>query len=195
MIAGTSAFCPLSFSTLRHSSSLLFARRSSQQEQDDISFLLQEFKTHSGEVLNPYKILKVSRNADFAEIKTSYRNLSRRYHPDGMRHKDILPGSCNNEDDVREEWERIKLAYEILKDNKRRKRYDRHEMLADPNAAMQRAALNTLGKGIQGVGKGIVTIGAFAVQLIVKNNNEKENVHGSNGQDMNGQEEQKKNAW
>jgi len=55
--------------------------------------LLQEFKTHAGEVLNPYATLKVSRTAELSEIKTSYRNLSRRYHPDGMRHKDILPGS------------------------------------------------------------------------------------------------------
>jgi hypothetical protein len=60
--------------------------------QDD-NFLLQEFRLHNGEVLNPYSVLKVPRNAELSEIKTTYRQLSRRYHPDIMRHKDILPGS------------------------------------------------------------------------------------------------------
>ena len=57
--------------------------------------LLSEFVTASGEVVNPYQILKVPRTADQAEIKMAYRTLSRKYHPDGMlqrKDQDILPG-------------------------------------------------------------------------------------------------------
>lgn len=55
-------------------------------------FLLEEFCTHSGEVVNPYAVLKVSRDAERSEIRHAYITLSRRYHPDGVRHRDILPG-------------------------------------------------------------------------------------------------------
>ena len=131
--------------------------------------LLQEFTIHSGEVINPYQVLKVSRQADRAEIKRSYRNLSRRYHPDGNMHKrDILPGKCNNWDEVREHWERIKLAYEILSDPKRRKRYDRHEALADPGAAVKRAAVDAAFSGVAGIGKGLFSMGGFALEQLKK---------------------------
>ena len=74
----------------------------------------------------------------------------------------------NNLDDVREEWERIKLSYEILSDKKTRKRYDRHAMLANPGAAMGRAAFDAVGKGITGLGLGLFSVGAFAVRQITK---------------------------
>jgi molecular chaperone DnaJ len=131
---------------------------------------LQEFRTHTGEVLNPYKVLNVPRTATTAEIRESYVKQSRRYHPDAVRQKDILPGSCNNLDDVREEWERIKLSYEILKNERTRKRYDRHEFLADPGEAARRAAMGAVGKGLAGMGKGIFNMGATAVKHLSKKN-------------------------
>ena len=33
-------------------------------KQEEESFLLQEFKTHTGEVVNPYAVLKLPRTAD-----------------------------------------------------------------------------------------------------------------------------------
>ena len=66
-------------------------------------------------------------------------------------------------DDVREEWERIKLSYEILTDRKLRIRYDRNSALADPAAAVGRAALETIGWGLSGVGKGLVEVGKMAL--------------------------------
>ena len=127
--------------------------------------LLDDFRIAGGEVVNPYRILNVSRNADRQEIKAAYRTLSRKYHPDGMlqRNDDILPGRCNDMDDVREEWERIKLSYEILTDRKLRIRYDRNSALADPAAAVGRAALGTIGWGLSGVGKGLVEVGKMAL--------------------------------
>ncbi len=134
-------------------------------------FLLEEFRIHTGEVINPYKVLRVSRTAGPEDIKRSYRDLSRRYHPDGYRNRrnnDILPGKCNSLEDVRDHWERIKLSYEILRDPKRRKRYDRHETLADPGAALKRAAVNAALDGVKSVGGGIFSVGAFAFQKLAE---------------------------
>ena len=127
--------------------------------------LLDDFRIAGGEVVNPYSVLNVSRNADRMEIKSAYRTLSRKYHPDGIlqRNDGILPGRCNSMDDVREEWERIKLSYEILMDRKLRVRYDRNSALADPAAAVGRAALGTIGWGLSGVGKGLIEVGKMAL--------------------------------
>lgn len=102
--------------------------------------MLKHFASASGEILNPYQVLDVPREADRKEIRQAYMKLSRKYHPDGLRHRSILPGSCNNEEEVMEEWERISLSYSILSDPTTRKRYDRSEAIADPGAALQRAA-------------------------------------------------------
>ena len=67
--------------------------RVAKEEEEQIHFLLTEFTTASGELVDPYKTLKVPRDAGRTEIRSSYRNLSRRYHPDGVRHRKILPGS------------------------------------------------------------------------------------------------------
>mmetsp|Transcript_15443 Transcript_15443/g.21509 ORF Transcript_15443/g.21509 Transcript_15443/m.21509 type:complete len:222 (+) Transcript_15443:84-749(+) len=143
------------------------SNKSKTQKGSD-SFLLEDFTTASGEVVNPYKILKVSRTADRTEIKKAYRELSRRYHPDGARFREVLPGSCNDADDVREHWERIKLSYEILSDRKMRMKYDRHSTIADPGAAVGRAALNALGWGIAGVSKGLFKVGAGALDQMAQ---------------------------
>lgn len=145
--------------------------------QDSKEYWLDEFKAPTGEILNPYKVLKVKRDATMSQIKNAYRDQSRRYHPDTQRYKDMLPGSCNNLDDVRDEWERIKLSYEILRDPRTRKRYDRHEVLADPGAAVGRAvadaALGAVGKGLAGVGSGIFAMGAFALDKLSGENKTK----------------------
>jgi hypothetical protein len=67
--------------------------------------------------------------------------------------------TSNNEDDIRQEWERIKFSYEILTDKRLRKKYDRHVVLADPQAALQRAALDAAANAAAGLGKGIFSMG------------------------------------
>ena len=59
-------------------------------------------------------------------------------HPDSTQYHegDILPGSCNNLNDVKEYWERINLSYAILSNKQLRNKYDRHETLSDPREAM-----------------------------------------------------------
>jgi len=67
---------------------------------------------------------------------------------------------------VEDEWERIQISYNILSERKRRMQYDRHEVIADPGAAMQRAALGAVAAGAVSIGKGMFHIGFSAFDLI-----------------------------
>jgi DnaJ-class molecular chaperone len=61
-----------------------------------------------------YKTLGVGRNASEKDIKSAYRKLARKYHPD------VNPGNKEAEDKFKE----IGEAYEVLSDPEKRKRYD-----------------------------------------------------------------------
>lgn len=60
-----------------------------------------------------YKILGVSRIASADEIKTAYRKLARKYHPD-----------VSKEARAEEKFKEIGEAYEVLKDDEKRAAYD-----------------------------------------------------------------------
>jgi DnaJ domain len=77
---------------LRHRQGL-FARDIGADDISSKEYWLDEFKAPSGEILNPYKVLKLKRDATILQIKNAYREQSRRYHPDTQRFKDMLPGS------------------------------------------------------------------------------------------------------
>ncbi|MFH0957124.1 MAG: DnaJ C-terminal domain-containing protein [Pseudomonadota bacterium] len=76
------------------------------------------------ENIDPYKTLGVQRNATDAEIKSAYRRLARRYHPD------LNENSSNAESRFKE----ISLAYEILSDKERRRQYDLFGLGQGPNS-------------------------------------------------------------
>ncbi|KAL6003469.1 hypothetical protein ACLOJK_023699 [Asimina triloba] len=61
-----------------------------------------------------YATLKLSRNATLQEIKSSYRNLARKYHPD-----------MNKNPGAEEKFKEISAAYEVLSDDEKRSLYDR----------------------------------------------------------------------
>ena len=65
---------------------------------------------------DPYETLGVSRSAAVEEIKTSYRKLAMRYHPDRN------PGDAAAEESFKE----ISQAYDILIDPEKRAAYDRY---------------------------------------------------------------------
>src|SRR5215213_2431522 len=62
-----------------------------------------------------YEVLGVSRGANEAEIKTAYRKLAVKYHPDKN------PGDAAAEEKFKEAAE----AYSVLSDGDQRRRYDR----------------------------------------------------------------------
>lgn len=124
---------------------------------------MEDFCTADGDIINPYYTLKVDRHATRTEIRHSYRELSKKYHPDAVRFRKIMPGKCDTLDEVRDEWERIKLSYEILSDKKMRLKYDRQSALNDPGKALGRVALDTVSWGVTGLAKGIFHIGKQAV--------------------------------
>ena len=60
-----------------------------------------------------YEILGVESGAGEAEIKTAYRRLARRYHPD-----------VSKEAGAEDRFKAINEAYEVLRDKEKRAAYD-----------------------------------------------------------------------
>jgi len=71
---------------------------------------------------SPYKVLGLSKQSDPAEIKTAFRTLALRYHPD--RHATI-ESSLSLEQKTKL-FKEVSEAYEWLADEKRRRRVDFH---------------------------------------------------------------------
>jgi curved DNA-binding protein len=63
-----------------------------------------------------YKILGINKNATQQEIKTAYRKLARKYHPD------LNP----NDKDAKANFQKINEANEVLSDPEKRKKYDQY---------------------------------------------------------------------
>ena len=61
-----------------------------------------------------YGLLEVPRQATKAEIKKSYRNLSKKYHPD----KNL------GDESVADHYKNINRAYEVLSDDNKRQAFD-----------------------------------------------------------------------
>ncbi|MBP3432075.1 MAG: molecular chaperone DnaJ [Clostridia bacterium] len=62
-----------------------------------------------------YEILGVSKTADADEIKSAYRRLAKKYHPD-----------LNKTPEAAEKFKEINEAYEVLGDDKKRSNYDQY---------------------------------------------------------------------
>ena len=62
-----------------------------------------------------YEVLGVSRNASGEELKSAFRSLARKYHPD-----------VNKEPDAEEKFKEINEAYAVLSDAEKRRAYDQY---------------------------------------------------------------------
>lgn len=70
---------------------------------------------------DPYAILGVERGADDAAIRSAYRKLAKRHHPD------VNPGKP----EAAERFKEISVAYDLLGDKDKRARFDRGEIDAE----------------------------------------------------------------
>ena len=93
-----------------------------------------------------YEVLGIGKNATDAEIKSAYRKLAKKYHPD------LNPGDKEAE----EKFKEVNEANDVLSDPQKRQRYDQFGFAGvDPNYA----AANGGGAGGFGGGFGGVALG------------------------------------
>ncbi|MCT4656092.1 MAG: DnaJ domain-containing protein [Cohaesibacter sp.] len=67
---------------------------------------------------DPYSVLGVSRSADEREIKSAFRKLAMKYHPDQNQ----------NDPKAQEKFAQVNQAYEIIGDKEKRGKFDRGEI-------------------------------------------------------------------
>ena len=104
-----------------------------------------------------YKILGVDKKADDKEIKSAFRKLARKYHPD-----------VNKSPDASAKFKDINEAYEVLSDKEKRQRYD---MLGSswqdgasftPPPGFEGFNFSGFGKGNSGFSSGGFSSGGFS---------------------------------
>src|SRR5271169_4549862 len=69
---------------------------------------------------NPYDVLGVAKTASASDIKSAFRKLAKKYHPDQSK-----------EPKAKERFAEVGSAYEILGDAKKRKAFDHGEIDAE----------------------------------------------------------------
>src|SRR6187200_189065 len=68
------------------------------------------------EFIDYYKVLGINKNATTDEIKSAYRKLARKHHPD------LNP----NDKEAHKKFQQINEANEVLSDPEKRKKYDQY---------------------------------------------------------------------
>ncbi len=76
---------------------------------------------------DPYQVLGVSKTASESEIKSAFRKLAKKYHPD----------SSKSDPKAKERFNEANSAYEIVGDKEKRAQFDRGEIGADGKPRFQ----------------------------------------------------------
>src|SRR5712671_8057505 len=76
---------------------------------------------------DPYEVLGVQRGASAAAIKSAYRKLAKKHHPDANK----------NDPKSAARFSEINSANEIIGDEEKRKQFDRGEIDADGKSRFQ----------------------------------------------------------
>jgi curved DNA-binding protein len=90
-----------------------------RQPKKIVDGLIMEFKDY-------YKILAVAEDADNKVIKTAYRKLARKYHPDVSEHNE-----------AEEKFKEVTEAYEVLKNPEKRAQYDEYRKFGGRSSGRQ----------------------------------------------------------
>jgi len=88
-----------------------------------------------------YSILEISRSASAPEIKSAYRKLAKKYHPDAN------PGK-----DTTNDFQEVNRAYEVLSDEDKRKKYDMFGEAAVGSSAASEGGYGGYGSPFGGAG-------------------------------------------
>ena len=89
---------------------------------------------------DPYEVLGVPRGASAAAIKSAYRKLAKKHHPD----------SNKNDPKAAERFSEVTKAYDLLSDKDKRARFDRGEIDIDGNPSMPFGGAGGYGGGFRG---------------------------------------------
>ena len=101
-------------------------KREHKKEGHDVS-CPYEFAAKTGESMpttsksDYYELLGVARKASAKDIRTAFRKLARKYHPD------LNPGDKSSE----EKFKQLQEAYDVLSDTKKRQIYDQYGFYSD----------------------------------------------------------------
>src|ERR1039458_3086823 len=85
---------------------------------------------------DPYEVLGVPRGANAAAIKSAYRKLAKKHHPDANK----------NDPKAAARFSELNSANEIIGDEDKRKQFDRGEIDAEGKPRFQRSEERRVGK-------------------------------------------------